>query len=636
MKELDKLVDQKSYYQETIPDDDQYIDIYLDNDQRRILEVTKCLIRGHSTWKMRWDLVIMIMAVFNWFAIPVQVSFEPETMNKLFFRIINSVIDICFLVDMIINFRTTYLHPKTGNEIINPRIIFWDYLKGRFWVDFLASAPFDLLAELILGGSNASAFRLFSLFKLVRVLRLNRLITVMKVEDEIKLSLKLCKLVFFLVMYLHCLACTWYFIVMIDKVWLPPLDYVWVKTDFYNETLFFQYCSSVYHAVLMLTGNDLGARNSWQLLFVAGSVTLGAIINANIFGELAVILSNLNRKATQFQSKLDIANTAMKNLSLPEKLQVSVTGFLTYSKALLESQEELECFLRMISPSLKEKVLNHLFKKVLLSNPIFLNNDSWVEYVTRKLDTSILLPEFNIINQGEKGESLYFISKGEWVVYVTDHRNSRQKVNRLGAGSIFGEVALLCKRNRTATVKTVLYSTIAQLNKRDFDTVCRIFSDFQNKLKQGISYYTDSLKTFILHLISDVDYFKPCSQETIEEISYYMEQSFIDKDNVLFREGDEIDRIYFIINGKINITVNINGIDVFIDALTQGCSIGCNGVLGEYMHNFTARAASNTTYLWITKDHLQALINSCEDLDNEVHKWKEFYENSSFPYVDFR
>ena len=76
-----------------------------------------------------------------------------------------------------------------------------------------------------------------------------------------------------------------------------------------------------------------------------------------------------------------------------------------------------------------------------------------------------------------------------------------------------------------------------------------------------------------------------------------MEQSFIDKDNVLFREGDEIDRIYFIINGKINITVNINGIDVFIDALTQGCSIGCNGVLGEYMHNFTARAASNTTYL---------------------------------------
>jgi hypothetical protein len=65
MKELDKLVDQKSYYQETIPDDDQYIDIYLDNDQRRILEVTKCLIRGHSTWKMRWDLVIMIMAVFN-------------------------------------------------------------------------------------------------------------------------------------------------------------------------------------------------------------------------------------------------------------------------------------------------------------------------------------------------------------------------------------------------------------------------------------------------------------------------------------------------------------------------------------------------------------------------------------------
>ena len=128
---------------------------------------------------------------------------------------------------------------------------------------------------------------------------------------------------------------------------------------------------------------------------------------------MAVILSNLNRKATQFQAKLDIANTAMKNLNLPEKLQVHVTGFLTYSKSLLESQEELECFLKMISPSLKERVLKHLFSSVLLCNPVFMNNLSCVEFVTRKLDTHILLPEFSVINQGEKGDNLNFISKGE-------------------------------------------------------------------------------------------------------------------------------------------------------------------------------------------------------------------------------
>lgn len=113
---------------------------------------------------------------------------------------------------MIIIFRTSYIHPKTGNEILRPKTIAINYLKGRFWIDFLASFPFDIIGEAIMGSGNATQLRLFSLFKLVRVLRLNKIITVMKIDDEIKLSLKLMKLVFFLIMYLHCIACLWYYI----------------------------------------------------------------------------------------------------------------------------------------------------------------------------------------------------------------------------------------------------------------------------------------------------------------------------------------------------------------------------------------------------------------------------------------
>ena len=177
------------------------------------------------------------------------------------------------MIDIVIQFRTTFIHQKTGNEIMHPKVIAKSYLKGRFWIDFLATAPFDSIGEIFLKKSSATALRLFSLLKLVRVLRLNRLITVMKVEDEIKLSLKMFKLVFFLVMYLHCLACAWFSIVMMKKIWLPPLDYVYVETNFYNEGLLHHYSSSLYHAVMMLTGNDLGARDPLQLLFVAAAVT---------------------------------------------------------------------------------------------------------------------------------------------------------------------------------------------------------------------------------------------------------------------------------------------------------------------------------------------------------------------------
>ena len=81
-----------------------------------------------------------------------------------------------------------------------------------------------------------------------------------------------------------------------------------------------KYWMSLYHAVLMLTGNDIGPRGNFQLALTSVSVTMGAIINANIFGELAVLVAALNRKATQFQEQIDTANTAMKNMKLPDEI----------------------------------------------------------------------------------------------------------------------------------------------------------------------------------------------------------------------------------------------------------------------------------------------------------------------------
>jgi len=46
-------------------------------------------------------------------------------------------------------------------------------------------------------------------------------------------------------------------------------------------------------------------------------VFLGGLINANIFGELTVILQGMDKEVKSFQSKLAMMNTAMINLKLP-------------------------------------------------------------------------------------------------------------------------------------------------------------------------------------------------------------------------------------------------------------------------------------------------------------------------------
>lgn len=53
-------------------------------------------------------------------------------------------VDVTFIVDILINFRTTYV---SGNDevVSHPGRIAIHYLKGWFLIDLVAAIPFDLL-----------------------------------------------------------------------------------------------------------------------------------------------------------------------------------------------------------------------------------------------------------------------------------------------------------------------------------------------------------------------------------------------------------------------------------------------------------------------------------------------------------
>ena len=477
----------------------------------------------------------------------------------------------------------------------------------------LASIPFDTIGGLFFNENDTDELQLFSLLKLVRVLRLSRIITYLNVRDDVKMSLKLLKLVFFLVMYLHCLGCLWYYIVRQNEEWIPPLDYIYLKTDIYDRSINYQYWMSLYHAVLMLTGNDLGPRGSFQIAFVAIFVTIGAIINANIFGELAVLVSAMNRKATIFQEKIDIANTAMKNLFLPEKLQIRVLGFLTYTQTLLESQKELETFLKMISPSIRESVVKHIFHDFLQENSAFKDNEDLIDSLTRKLDVQIYQPEDHLVSQGEEPEKLFFISNGQCRVYVRDQEGNDEEVNVISDGNLFGEIAMLNKCQRTATVKTVNYCTIASITKQEFEDICIQYPYTQGKLKEGMRKYSDKLKVFQKLVLSDI-YTKHLEDETLEEMTYTIKQKYYEQDKVIFRAKDKIENLYMILSGTVEIFIELKDKEILFDTLSRGCLISLYGILDDRCNTFTCRAKTGVHLYYITKESMKSLINTQPDL----------------------
>ncbi len=58
--------------------------------------------------------------------------------------IVDLVVDVMFIIDILINFRTTYVN-KNDQIIADPGKIALHYFKGWFLIDVVAAIPFDLM-----------------------------------------------------------------------------------------------------------------------------------------------------------------------------------------------------------------------------------------------------------------------------------------------------------------------------------------------------------------------------------------------------------------------------------------------------------------------------------------------------------
>ena len=112
------------------------------------------------------------------------------------------------------------------------------------------------------------------------------------------------------------------------------------------------------------------------------------------------------------------------------------------------------------------------------------------------------MPEDSIVTQGQVGASMFFLAKGTCTVWVKDHMKRNRLVNELSQGDYFGEISLITDSNRTATVKSHNYCTLACLSKNTFYELCQNFPDILVKLKKKALEYNDPWKKFKIKMLN--------------------------------------------------------------------------------------------------------------------------------------
>lgn len=158
------------------------------------------LVYPNSRVKIMWDLVIIVFSIYNSVLIPYEFAYSPDT--NILMELIGSVIDLAFLVDIFVNFRTAYYHTKTGKIVTSGKKIAMKYiLNGRFGVDLIATIPLEFLT--LIFSTSESNLRFFGMLKMVRLLRLGRMISFLKGKQKLKFSIKVGQLLFFVFLMVH-------------------------------------------------------------------------------------------------------------------------------------------------------------------------------------------------------------------------------------------------------------------------------------------------------------------------------------------------------------------------------------------------------------------------------------------------
>ncbi|DAZ94693.1 TPA: hypothetical protein N0F65_000008, partial [Lagenidium giganteum] len=425
----------------------------------------------NSNFRHWWDFVLTISVAYVLFVTPVKLSFDDITSMDLggVGYVIDVMIDLIYLIEITLNFFTSYIDDATGEEVKTLNMIRHNYIYGWFIVDALNSFPSSLI------GTSNVPLQLMKLLKVARVIKLSdsglfKMITqrINRTMNPSLMRMSELTLIFFISQ--HFIACAYYFTSRQqneDTGWGP------------NRTgnLYESYVDSMYFAIMVTTANDVSPHTSTEKLFTSVMLVVGIIINASIIGSAANLLANMDKAEIARKNQMDSINDYLRFKKVPLSLQNQIRRYYEYALTTRMVDPTHTLFADLpdrLKLSLKINLHDEFIRKV----PLFkVCSSTGVIAMMQCLNMVVVMAGEIIINQGEVGHEFYFIKCGRVALFV---RTDIEEIplGTLGEGSFFGEQSLLTGEPQKAEVKAESITELAYLTKEDFTAIIDKFPTF--------------------------------------------------------------------------------------------------------------------------------------------------------------
>lgn len=449
----------------------------------------------YSPFKAVWDWLILLLVIYTAIFTPYSAAFllndiEEQKRRECGYscsplNVVDLMVDIMFIVDILINFRTTYVN--NNEEVVShPANIAIHYFKGWFLIDMVAAIPFDLL---IFGSGSDETTTLIGLLKTARLLRLVRVARKLDRYSEYGAAVLMLLMCIF-ALIAHWLACIWYAIGNVEKPylehkigWLDNLGVSIGKRYNYSDpssgpSIKDKYVTALYFTFSSLTsvgfGNVSPNTNS-EKIFSICVMLIGSLMYASIFGNVSAIIQRLYSGTARYHLQMLRVKEFIRFHQIPNPLRQRLEEYFqhawTYTNGI-----DMNMVLKGFPECLQADICLHLNKTLLQGCKAFHGaSKGCLRALAMRFKTTHAPPGDTLVHCGDVVTALYFVSRGSIECLKED-----VVVAILGKNDIFGEmIHLFAKPGKScADVRALSYCDLHTIQREEILEVLDMYPEF--------------------------------------------------------------------------------------------------------------------------------------------------------------
>ncbi|XP_059148372.1 potassium voltage-gated channel subfamily H member 2-like [Physella acuta] len=488
-------------------------------------KIHKFTLLHYSPFKAVWDWIILLLVIYTAIFTPYAAAFllseeknsnkSPATIQERYsepLTIIDLIVDIMFIVDIFINFRTTYVN-KNDEVVSHPGKIAVHYFKGWFLIDVVAAIPFDLL---LFGSETDETTTLIGLLKTARLLRLVRVARKLDRYSEYGAAVLLLLMATF-ALIAHWLACIWYAIGNMERSLntnIPKigwLDQLANQThQYYNSndihsgpTIKSKYVTALYFTFSSLTsvgfGNVSPNTNS-EKIFSILIMLIGSLMYASIFGNVSAIIQRLYSGTSRYHTQMLRIKEFIRFHQIPNPLRQRLEEYFQHAWSYTNGID-MNMVLKSFPECIQADVCLHLNRNLLQNCPAFKSaSPGCLRTLSMKFKTTHVPPGDTLVHRGDVLSALYFISRGSIEILKDDI-----VVAILGKDDVFGEN--ICKYETvgksSCNVRALTYCDLHKIHRSDLLEILDMYPEFSEDFRKNLEITFDLRDVHCLFRVHD-------------------------------------------------------------------------------------------------------------------------------------